>query len=162
MMVPFGTAVFCDDIRFELFNKVSLIGVYGYELMLLGSFPTSLPKLGIFTAVRFHKTRSISGVRMLVYFPGDSEAAPSHSQDIPIQLSPDQYPSADPAEYPDPSEYYGFNHPFLFSPVVVRQAGYIRVRAIAGDTVVKVGSLKLREATPEEIANASSGSPPST
>ncbi len=157
-MEPFGTAVFCDDIRFESFNKISLIGVYGYELVLFGTLPATLPKLGIFASVRFHKTRKISGVEMLVYFPGDNQDAPSHSQRLPVELSPEEFPSPDLAVYPDPSEYYGFNHPFLFSPVVIKQGGYIRIRAVAGETIVKVGSLKVREATSEEIERATAAS----
>jgi hypothetical protein len=149
-MEPFGTAIFCDDIRFESFNKVSLIGVYGYELVLFGSFPASLPKLGIFSSVRFHKTRQLAGAEMRVYFPGDSQETPSHSQHLPVELNPEEFPLPELAEYPDPSEFYGFNHPFLFSPVVIKHAGYIRVRAVAGDMTVKVGSLKVREAGPEE------------
>jgi hypothetical protein len=153
-MEPFGTAIFCDDVRFESFNKISLIGVYGYELVLFGTFPATLPKLGIFTSVRFHKTRKVSGVDMRIYFPGDPSEAPSHSQHLPVELTPGEFLLPDLAEYPDPSEFYGFNHPFLFSPIVIKQAGHIRVRAIAGDIVVKVGSLKVREGSSEEIARA--------
>ncbi len=150
-MDPFATAIFCDDIRFETANKVSLIGMYGYELVLFGSFPMVLPKFGIFSSVRVPKTQTIDGVKLLIYFPGDAEDLPSHAQDLPIKLQPDDFPAPDPTEYPDPGEYYGFNHPALFSPVVIRQAGYIRVRFIVGDTLIKTGALKVREAQPQEI-----------
>lgn len=157
-MDPFATAIFCDDIRFETANKVSLIGTYGYELILFGSFPSVLPKLGIFSSLRFPKTQSINGVRLLVYFPGDAESEPGHTQELPIKLDPSDFPMPDLSEYPDPGEYYGFNHPFLFSPVVIKQSGYIRVRALVGGERIKVGSLKVREAQSYEIAQMQSGS----
>jgi hypothetical protein len=160
-MEPFGTAVFCDDIRFELSNKISLVGVYGYEMVLFGSFPATLPKLGIFSAVRFPKTQKIPSVKILIYFPGDQEDSPSHTQDIPIQLAPDDFPTPDPSEFPDPSEYYGFNYPILFSPIILRQSGYIRIRAVEGDTRIKVGTMKVREALPNEIAQPVQGNAPS-
>jgi len=37
-------ALFCDDVRSEVGNKLSLMGVYGQDL-LLREFPTTLPKL---------------------------------------------------------------------------------------------------------------------
>lgn len=37
-------ALFCDDVRNEVGNKLSLMGVYGQDL-LLREFPTTLPKL---------------------------------------------------------------------------------------------------------------------
>jgi len=43
-MTRFAYSVFCDDIRNELNNKISLMGIFG-SLMYLQSFPTVLPKL---------------------------------------------------------------------------------------------------------------------
>jgi hypothetical protein len=37
-------ALFCDDVRNEVGNKLSLMGVYGQDL-LLREFPATLPKL---------------------------------------------------------------------------------------------------------------------
>ena len=151
-MEPFGATIFCDDIRFETYAKISLIGVYGYEMVVVGSFPISLPKLGMLVLVRFHKTQTVPTAKMLIYYPGDAEDAPSHTQEIPTQLDAAQFPWPDPSVYPDPSEFYGVNCPLLFSPVVIRQPGYIRVRVLGGDARVKAGSLKIREATPQEVA----------
>lgn len=39
--------VFCDDIRQELGNKLSLMGVYSGELLIFQKPPIILPKLGI-------------------------------------------------------------------------------------------------------------------
>jgi hypothetical protein len=42
---------FCDDIRIEIGNKTSLMGIYGGEL-LVPAIPTMLPKLAVVTFVR--------------------------------------------------------------------------------------------------------------
>lgn len=153
-MEPFGTAVFCDDIRSETFNKFSLMGVYGYELVLFGKFPAMLPRLGIFMSLRVHISQKVDGAKILTYFPGDAQDAPTRTEQINVKLDSETFSLPDPNEYPDPSEFYGFNHHVLFSPAVINQHGFIRVRAIIGGHRIKVGSLKLREALPEEKPEA--------
>jgi hypothetical protein len=43
----FSHCLFCDDIRFEIGNKLSLMGVYNADLIIPDKFPALLPKLGI-------------------------------------------------------------------------------------------------------------------
>ena len=149
-----GTTIFCDDIRVELFNKATLIGMYGYELVVFGKFPVTLPKLGIFLSLRFHREKKINGAQVRVYFPGVFDESAAYIENLPIKLDKDSFPMPDPVQYPDPGEFYGFNHPIMFSPAVIKEAGYIRVRAIAGGETIKCGSLRLREATSDEMPKA--------
>ena len=88
MNEPFGCTIFCDDIRTELFNKVSLMGVYGFELLLFGDFPAVLPKLGIFSRHDFIGRSRSMGADVIVYFPGDMEDKPTFSQHIDVRLPP--------------------------------------------------------------------------
>ncbi|MFZ5936617.1 DUF6941 family protein [Pseudomonas sp. HS6-2] len=43
-MTRFAYSVFCDDIRNEINNKISMMGIFG-SLMYLQTFPSVLPKL---------------------------------------------------------------------------------------------------------------------
>lgn len=47
--LPYGTVLFCDDVRQEMGGKVSLVGVYNREMAFLPGtlFPVTLPKLGV-------------------------------------------------------------------------------------------------------------------
>jgi len=47
---PATTAVFCDDVRQEIGNKISLIGCYTDELI-VDRLPASLPKLAVHVRV---------------------------------------------------------------------------------------------------------------
>ena len=89
----------------------------------------------------------------MVYLPGDPEDAPTNTTDLPWKTD-GIFPMPDPKEFPDPADTYAFTLPFIFSPVTIKQAGYIRVRIQDGTTRIKVGALKLREGTPAEIAAA--------
>ena len=47
---PSTTAIFCDDVRHEVGNKISLIGCYADELI-VDRLPASLPKLAVHVRV---------------------------------------------------------------------------------------------------------------
>jgi hypothetical protein len=44
-----GYTTFCDDIRFEVDGKVSLIGSYNGVMNIRGEFPATLPKFAMST-----------------------------------------------------------------------------------------------------------------
>ena len=157
-MEPFGTTVFCDDIRFETFNKISLVGIYGPELIHFSKFPLWLPKFGIYISVRFPGNYKIDGAKFLMYFPGDPEDAPTSTIDLPWKTDGIS-PMPDPKDFPDLINVYGFNQHFIFSPITIKQAGYIRIRILEGTNRIKIGVLKLREATSAEIISMQAPEP---
>lgn len=57
--------IWCDDIRQELGNKPSFMGVYTGGIVLLG-LPTVLPRLGVWTTVRSSADRPIREVSVRV------------------------------------------------------------------------------------------------
>ena len=50
---PFGYTIFCDDVRNEINGKVTLVGVYAGDVIVLGTLPVTLPKLGL--SVNYHE-----------------------------------------------------------------------------------------------------------
>ncbi len=44
--MKYVSSIFCDDIRFELGNKITLVGIYSGD-MFVESFPFYLPKMGV-------------------------------------------------------------------------------------------------------------------
>ena len=49
---PGGQTIFCDDIRQEVNGKLTLVGVYGPQMIILGSFPISIPVLNALIYLR--------------------------------------------------------------------------------------------------------------
>lgn len=45
METPYGTTLFCDDVRYEQAGKVSYIGSYGGDIRVYADKPAILPKL---------------------------------------------------------------------------------------------------------------------
>jgi hypothetical protein len=159
---PFGVAIFCDDIREEVGGKISLIGCYGVDMQFQGvSFPVVLPKFGIFVTARLPIDRATPPIRFLVYFPGDSEDAPSMAFDVPlpeeIQKMPGSIPPrSEPLAPPDTKRMHGVRQHFVLSPAIINTEGFIRVRMIYGDQRFPLGALKVHTVQPPGML----GTPP--
>ena len=63
---PYGIAVFCDDIRQEINGKLTLVGCYGPELRILGTYPTVLPILAAQVNIRVPGMSKIESLRIVV------------------------------------------------------------------------------------------------
>lgn len=65
-----ATAIFCDDIRIEVGNKVSYIGVYRTQLMIPKS-PWTLPKLFCVVTVRMPLEERVTTLDVRILSNGD-------------------------------------------------------------------------------------------
>jgi hypothetical protein len=149
-----GHTVFCDDIRVEVGGKLSLIGVYQAVMFVQGEFPITLPKFGL--AVRYtEKIGACSDeVKLRVFLPGDAEDAPTIDGIIPVEeirqsAAEERLVSVvgNEGNLP-PVEYIHVGSNILFSPLVLKQPGLIRVRAFCGDNEIKLGNLGIRKTPP--------------
>lgn len=72
MSNSFGVSIFCDDIRYEQGNKVSLMGCYGPELHVHTPLPVVLPKLGVLVQARF-PIGPLPDIHASIYMPEADE-----------------------------------------------------------------------------------------
>jgi hypothetical protein len=149
MNEAYGNTLFCEDIRQEVMNKLSLIGVLGHEIIFLAPFPQTLPKLGFHMDVRFPVEKPVNDVRLLIYFPGDAEDAPTINQVLPWKSGE---PSTEPLPFPDAARSFAFIQHFVLSSVLIKQEGYIRVRIVHDEKRIRIGALKVSQAPPESQA----------
>lgn len=149
----YGITTFCDDIRFEQFGKLTLVGCYGSELLLHEQFPYLLPRLGIFVQLRFPPNqRSPSQIK--IYFP-ENENEPAITMDIPTQTQEDTQKLSLHSLDPDITTQLATNIPFIAGPIMLEKEGYIKVRVLCGDQLLKVGTLRIRKATRPELQQKS-------
>lgn len=139
--------IFCDDIRFEVANKQSLIGIYaGYDLVFQEPFPAALPKLCIqATFVR-------------------PAAAPPKDLVINVTMNGEIILSADiPAEALQKSEREAENGippknaltaNLVISPLVVDRESKLRLEAIADGVKYHGPSLRIKDTPPPEASEA--------
>ena len=65
-MQSYGMTIFCDDIREELSGKISLIGVYGGDLVVNAPFPLWLPRICFLINAFFNPELTIKSPQLII------------------------------------------------------------------------------------------------
>lgn len=150
-----GTTIFCDDIRGEVGNKITLVGVYTGAIVVHGTFPFLMPKFGMW--VKYFEARGVETAtgHLQVWFPGDAD--PSFNMDMPLQLAREHAQSIDRSD-PSVDIVVHLQVPILLSQVIIKEPGAIKVRVKLGEREIRVGAIDVEQA---KIAlNASNASQP--
>ena len=143
---PYGYSLFCDDLRREEGGKVTLVGLYGSDMIISGSFPAALPKLALIVTYIERPGESDEPLELVIYFPGDSDDAPS--QRVPLQAETVEgfRKQQQEPEVEDPLLIMRLD--LMFTPIVIKQEGRIRVRMVRGDKEIRLGTLRIRAKPP--------------
>lgn len=83
---PYGTVIFCDDIREEVGSKTTLVGCYGADIVIGGDLPVSLPKFGMSCRLVFEKFTERKAPTVIVAMP--DETVETAEFRIPLELEP--------------------------------------------------------------------------
>ena len=83
----FVIAQFCDDIRFELGNKVTIVGLYNGKLI-LQELPALIPRLGVVLTVNSPKTELTSN--LMVVIEKDDEIIHHSRHNVPRPTTEEQ------------------------------------------------------------------------
>ena len=141
---PFGITTFCDDIRYELGGKYSLVGIYRDDLLIQGAtFPATLPKLALSITLLFHPALPpMPPLDIKISFPGDDENTPSFGGRFETSIEP----------VPDAPQdtRRSLNLHFILSPIILKEPGSIKVRLHDQVRIIKAGTLDVRAAEVQE------------
>lgn len=150
MTGPYGTTVFCDDIRDEVSGKKTYVGVYFNEMVLPGPCPYLIPQFALAITYLEPLSDPVEPVTLRVFVPGennDSEVAAD------IVLPVDRVDTLDEGNKDPLNEYRAHIFHFKISPFLIAREGHVKVRAYIGEREIRLGSLKLRVATDQERAS---------
>jgi hypothetical protein len=141
---PDGYTIFCDDIRQEVGNKSSLMGVYNTgELVVHQELPQTL-RLGFYIVFREDPRSPIEPMALCIYAPGDTDDKPAIKMDIEPK-----------GPYKPPSEVgEGTRRTFavnLVTEVPLKEPGRIKVRMMKKSVTVKLGTLKVTAAPQSSV-----------
>lgn len=157
---PFGSCIFCDDIRQEVGGKMSYMGAY-YGALFAPSFPFTVSKFAI--AVTFFEPLEMSVARtwnvpVKLFVPGDDNALASGEVPIVSKEAIDAQLKSTLPDDLDIPKLVIYQLAFTMAPFIFQMPGRIKMRAIYSDTmIVKLGSLRveLSPQTPNPVASAS-------
>ncbi|MEF8720204.1 MAG: hypothetical protein V5B35_11120 [Candidatus Accumulibacter necessarius] len=137
----FVHAVFCDDIRQELGEKVSLMGCYQGEL-LVAEIPVLLPKLCAFVTVSTPLDRPIKSLKIRI-MQDDHEL-------VSLELPDDAMAKASQS-FQEGSTRLNANSALAFSPFAVTAPTVLRVTAITEEGEIIGPRLRIKT-MPESAA----------
>lgn len=142
-----GLAAFCDDVRQEIGNKFSLMGVYTGDMILpaspLPGIPLLLPKIVIVT-----------------WLTSDIDDAPEHVT-YRVLLPPDrteiirQEITSPPAKFAEGATKATLQTMITIGPLTLTHEGFLEVLADTGREEIRMGRLLMKFAPqPESISPA--------
>lgn len=138
---PYGWTIFCDDIREEVGGKSSFMGVYQGILILNSVFPVAMPKFAMSVNYRiFHGDTRLDDIDLKVFLPGDDEANASFSTMIPVSELFADFETP----IPDEGSFAQISFGIILSPMILKEAGKIKVRGTGGAGLIKLGTLKVQ------------------
>lgn len=150
-LAPFGYTIFCDDIRHELGNKTSLIGVYENDMLFQHpTFPLLIPKLVMAIVVEVPKADLPDKIKLEIFFPGDEEI-PMHTDTVNTTDAVSQRYETMQGETSGNAadrETFKFTFQLVLSPAKIDELGFIKVRAHLDGELLQLGQLRIGEAAP--------------
>jgi len=145
--------IFCDDIRDEVGGKVSFIGVYQSRSMFIhGTFPVTIPKFGFAVHYAQKKEIFVQPNALRIYLPGDDPEKPSIEAEFP-RVEDALKSQARSSETSTP--FIVAMARFVVAPLVINQPGTIKVRAVQGDEMIRLGALRVIQAPAEPTSESS-------
>lgn len=144
MNKPDGYTIFCDDIRQEVGNKCSLMGVYGPEMYLSQPFPSGLARMGFHVVYKEDLDAPFKDMTLCIFLPGDPDDKPAYKADIERSSMTLQPPDLNLG--PTARRMMSLN--VLLNPVVLKHEGRIKVRMLVEGEVVKLGTLAVKYREP--------------
>jgi hypothetical protein len=150
-----GFSLFCDDLRQEVGGKLSVMGIYGADMLFPATveFPIAIPKFCILVKYYEAKDAFTNDIIIRVFLPGDTKQTPMVA--LPIQRA--HLPPDAGAPYPldeDQERIFNLTVPLTMAPFQIKQEGFVKVRAVVGETTTRLGSLRIRRLQPDEVMPA--------
>lgn len=147
----YGYTIFCDDIRSEADGKISYIGAYGGHMFVHVGFPITLPKFGfaMFLFQRIDDFVPELGIR--IFLPGDPDEAASIQAQMGevvegatmAQVDAQKSAVHPAANLPEDSPMVSMQANLVLAPLVIKEPGQIRVRAVRKGDLVRLGGMTI-------------------
>ena len=143
----FGHAIFCDDIRMEVGNKLTFVGCYFGVMFLNSDFPATIPRLCVSLEYSQEHDKVILPIKFVIFLPGDPDDKPS------IEFEPSEINEKTLEDIKTNSIAIGVSPDIAtvtyhlgMGSLSIAQPGAIKVRAVRGDELVRLGTLKIMRA----------------
>lgn len=160
----YGHCIFCDDVRPEASGKLIFVGVYATNHMFVHEpFPFTLPHLVVSISYSQLPEKFISP-RFWIFFPGDANDKPSIEAIMPEEAGREALSKITSSVLPvvgSAKKYANVQANFTIHNLTIQMPGLLRVRAVRGQELVRLGSLFVRPAIENQRITPTAGATPS-
>lgn len=132
--------IYCDDVREEIGNKQSFIGVYSGDLIIAGALPAVLPRLCVVSTLILPRSDDIGSVRIRI-MQGDQCLLESDGLRPPLE----EVGSSNPEEAPE-EQLLRIAFVVVLSPFQVDEETVLRVVAEVDGAELIGRPLRIRRA----------------
>jgi hypothetical protein len=137
-----GYTLFCDDVREEVRDKLTYLGTYTGRIA-HNKFPFVLPKIVLGIVYYQPRNQVVLPIRYWIFLPGDTEEKPSIVQEHSREKSQNLIKKAEAlAARPDAAFTTTYSQ-FSLIEIPIREPGLIRVRAVRGNELIRLGTLEI-------------------
>lgn len=143
--MPEGHTIFCDDVRYEIGDKFSLIGVYNNYLV-MDQMPGTIAQIHACVAFRNYVWADDEVVFRILFEDATTDA---HVLLIEDRASFVPLEDAVPGDPAFENRYQEIRWNFRISPLTVTGPGRLKARAYIGDDEYRLGSLEIEGSTTE-------------
>jgi hypothetical protein len=139
----YGYTTFCDDIRVEVANKLTFVGIYtGQFVLYTDTLPTMIPKLAMSITYRQRHDRMVLPVQFQIFFPWEPETP--MVVDPPSELARSTIQGAEAlSERSGEVAFVTTTFNFGISPFTIMSPGILKIRAVRGDDLVRLGGMEI-------------------
>lgn len=152
----YGYTLFCDDIRYEVGGKITYVGAYSQTLNILGNFPATLAKLALAVSVIRKPEVFLPKFTLQIFMPGDPADAPSNNMEVEEEVkgaTSEQLEAI--CSMPEQGQLLiKMDFHLVVAPMKIKEPGLIKVQANVREKLVRLGSLRVVQATAGNNASA--------
>ena len=139
----YGYCIFCDDIRTEVGEKLSFIGVYN-GVMFVPVLPVSLPKFCAHVTLVTPADRPYRSILLECHGPGEERPLIEEELETP-QLDEQEQIAGDLRLEGTAPVSIVVAASLVFSPLKIRRPGLVTVRAVIDGEVADIAALRIVE-----------------
>jgi hypothetical protein len=148
----FGYTIFCDDVRNEIGGKHSFIGAYTGGVMIVhAGFPVTLPIFAMAVTILQRRGVMIPNLSLRIFMPGDPDDQASIQGELK-EIEEGKVAALANAVGLHPAarsdDYVMMSAQIKFTQMVLKEPGMIKVRAVIGDNMYRLGVLQISPPPP--------------
>jgi hypothetical protein len=147
----YGYTIFCDDIRQEADGKLIFIGAYPGVMIVHVPFPATLPTFAMGVTLLQRRRIFVPRLSLRIFLPGDADEAPSIQgemgevveESVAAETSAQVNALHPDTQVSEEDSYVTMLANLKFAPLVIKQPGVLKIRAVIGDNMICLGAKRI-------------------